>query len=214
VNRRALGGAAAAAALFAVGAAFWLARPWEPPVVKQGEALPFDEKVELHFVDEETGEAETWKLEKKVTTREESLGSLSLPEPDPAARDAVPDESARTLDALALEAWKSHDIEGAMKHFEAAIAADPDDLVPRWHYGRLLTLMTDYERARPHLERAAALGSDDPQIWLDLQTLYERSLNLELAEAARERAEALSGGREIRQHEMGYYEIEGASSFP
>jgi Flp pilus assembly protein TadD len=74
--------------------------------------------------------------------------------------------------------------------------------------------MTDYGRARPHLERAAELAPDDPQVWLDLQTLYERSLVLELADAARERARALAGGREIRQNQMGYYEIEGEAAIP
>jgi Flp pilus assembly protein TadD len=74
--------------------------------------------------------------------------------------------------------------------------------------------MTDFERALPHLERAAELAPDDPQAWLDLQTVYERMLRLDRAIEARERAEALAGGREIRQDPMGYYEVEGAPSFP
>ncbi len=201
-------------ALCAIAGLVWLAQPRGQQVVREGEALPFDEKVEMRFVDEKTGAAETWKLEKKVTTREEAVGELSLPEPDPAAAGHEPDESARTLDAMALEAWKSGDVERAIERFEAAIAADPDDRVPRSHYGRLLTLATDYERARPHLERAAELAPDDPQVWLDLQTLYERSLRIELALEARVRAEALAKGRPIRQDPMGYYEIEGAPSFP
>ena len=206
--------AAAAGALIALAALAWILRPWEPRVVEEGEALPLDEKVEMRFVDEETGETETWKLEKKATTREEALGDLSLPEPDPAPPDREPDESARTLDAIALEDWKRGDVERAIQRFEAAIAADPDDRVPRSHYGRLLSLATDYERARPHLERAAELAPEDPQVWLDLQTLYERSMRLELAFQARERAEALAGGREIRQNPMGYYEIEGSPPVP
>jgi tetratricopeptide (TPR) repeat protein len=212
VRRRALG--AAAAALAALAALVWLSRPREPRVVGEGEALPYDEPVEMRFVDEQTGETETWKLQKEVTTREESVGDLSLPEPDPAPANREPDESARTLDAIALEEWKRGEIERAIERFEEAIAADPDDRVPRSHYGRLLTLATDYERARPHLERAAELAPEDPQAWLDLQTLYERSMRLELALEARQRAEALSGGREIRQTPMGYYEIDGAPSFP
>jgi tetratricopeptide (TPR) repeat protein len=212
VSRRGLG-AIGAAALLALAVLLWLARERGPRVVEEGEALPFDEPVEMRFVDEASGATETWKLEKKVTTREESLGA-SLPEPDPTASDREPDESARTLDAIALEAWKSGDLESAVRRFEEAIAADPDDRVPRSHYGRLLTLMTDYERALPHLERAAALAPDDPQAWLDLQTLYERALRLDRAIEARERAEALAGGRAIRQDPMGYYEIEGAPSFP
>jgi tetratricopeptide (TPR) repeat protein len=212
VRRRALAGLAAAA-LLALAALAWFLRPREPRVVGEGEALPFDEKVEMRFVDKETGETETWKLQKKVTTREEAVGDVSLPEPDPTPPDE-PGESARALDAVALESWKSGDIEQAMQRFEEAIAVDPDDRVPRSHYGRLLTLATDYERARPHLERAAELAPDDPQVWLDLETLYERSLRLEQAIEARKRADALAGGREIRQHPMGYYEIDGAPSFP
>ena len=97
----------------------------------------------------------------------------------------------------ALEEWKHGDIAKAVELFEQAVAADPDDRVPRSHLGRLLTLMTDYERALPHLERAAALAPDDPQVWLDLQTLYERSQRLDGAFEARARAEALAQGRPI-----------------
>ena len=213
MSRRTLVGLAAAA-LVALAALVWYARSREPQVLAEGEPLPLGKKVEVRFVDEETGASETWKLEKKTTTREESVGKLTLPEPDPAPADREPDESARTLDAIALETWKGGDVLRALEVFEQAVAADPDDRVPRSHYGRLLTLATDYARALPHLERAAELAPDDPQVWLDLQTLYERSLRLELAIEARERAEALAGGREIRQDPMGYYEIEGAPSFP
>jgi len=212
VSRRSLG-AVAAAALLALAALVCQLRSREPRVLAEGDALPLGRKVEMRFVDE-TGAAETWKLEKKETTREESVGKLRLPEPDPAPAGREPDESARTLDAMALEAWKSSDIGRALELFEQAVAADPDDWAPRSHYGRLLTLMTDYERALPHLERVAELAPDDPQAWLDLQTLYERTLRLEVADQARERAEGLAGGRAIRQNPMGYYEIEGAPSFP
>jgi tetratricopeptide (TPR) repeat protein len=204
----------AGAALLALAALAWQLRARDPRALAEGEPLPLGRKVEMRFVDGEGGASETWKLEKKTTTREESVGPLRLPEPGPAPADRAPDESVRTLDAMALEAWKASDIPRTLELFEQAIAADPDDRVPRSHYGRLLTLMTDYERALPHLERAAELAPDDPQVWLDLQTLYERSLRLDLALEARERAEALAKGREIRQNPMGYYEIEGSPSFP
>jgi tetratricopeptide (TPR) repeat protein len=197
-----------------VAALAWSLRPQGPRVVEEGEALPLDEPVEMRFVDEGTGETETWKLQKKVTTREEAVGDVALPEPDPNPPEHQPIESARTLDALALEDWKGGDLSKAAERFEAAIAADPDDRVPRSHYGRLLTLATDYPRALPHLERAAELAPDDPQVWLDLQTLHERALRLDLALDARRRAEELAGGRAITQNPMGYYEIEGAASFP
>jgi tetratricopeptide (TPR) repeat protein len=214
VSRRALASIAALSFAVLAGVVWWFGTPRGPRVVEQGTPLPFDQPVEMRFHNEETGETETWKLEKKTTTREEALGTVQLPEPDPAGKGHAPDESARTLDGLALEAWKSGDIEGAMQRFEAAIAADPDDRVPRSHYGRLLTLMTDYDAARPHLERAAALAPEDPQVWLDLRSFYERTLLLDQSWEARARAEALAGGRAITQDEMGLYQVEGAASFP
>jgi tetratricopeptide (TPR) repeat protein len=196
------------------GALWWLAAPRGPSVVEPGTALPMDQPVEMRFHDEETGETETWKLEKKVTTREESLGKQALPDPDPAAEDHQPSESARALDGLALEAWKQSDLAKALDLFEQAVAADPDDRVPRSHYGRLLMLAADYGAARPHLERAAALAPEDPQAWLDLQSLYERMQLLDLSWEARARAEALAGDRPITHDELGLYQVEGASWYP
>ena len=107
------------------------------------------------------------------------MGAAPLPEPDPAGADHQPDESARALDGLALQAWRQSDLQQALQLFEKAVAADPDDRVPRSHYGRLLLLATDYDAARPHLERAAELAPEDPQVWLDLQSLYERTQRLD-----------------------------------
>ncbi len=214
MSRRALASIAALSLAALAGVVWWFGTPRGPRVVEEGTPLPFDQPVEMRFHDEETGETETWKLEKKTTTREEALGSVPLPEPDPAGKDHTPDESARALDGLALEAWKQSDIQQALQLFEQAVAADPDDRVPRSHYGRLLTLMTDYDAARPHLERAAALAPEDPQVWLDLQSFYERTQQLDQSWKARERAEALAGGRAITQDEMGLYQVEGAASFP
>ena len=188
--------------------------PTGPRVVEEGAPLPFDQPVEMRFHDEKTGDTETWKLEKKITTREEAVGTVKLPEPDPAGKDHEPRESARALDGLGLEAWKQGDLQQALQLFEQAVAADPDDRVPRSHYGRLLMLATDYDAARPQLERAAALAPDDPQVWLDLQSFYERAQLLDLSWEARARAEALAGGRAITQDEMGLYQIEGASWYP
>jgi tetratricopeptide (TPR) repeat protein len=105
----------------------------------------------------------------------------------------VPDESARALDGAALEDWKHGNLTDALAGFDRAIAADPDDRVPRSHAGRLLSLMTDYAQALPHLERAAQLAPEDPQVWLDLASLYERSQRLDASFEARARAEALAG---------------------
>lgn len=211
---RTTGALVVALCLAVLVAGAWWARSRPARVVEAGEPLPFDRSVERHFPGDAPGETETWTLEKKRTAREESLATAPLPTPDPAAGDHVPDESARTLDGLALEAWKTGDIGRAAELFEESIAADPHDRVPRSHLGRLLTLATDYERALPHLERAAQLAPDDPQVWLDLQSVYERTLSLDRALEARRRAEQLSGGRTIVRNEMGVYELEGGESFP
>ena len=75
-------------------------------------------------------------------------------------------------------------------------------------------LGTEYEAARPQLERAAALAPEDPQVWLDLQSFYERVQLLDHSWQARARADALAGDRPITQDEMGLYHIEGASWYP
>jgi tetratricopeptide (TPR) repeat protein len=202
------------AALFALAAIVWLDRARGPRVVAEGEPLPFGEKVEMRFHEAQSGESETWKLEKRETTREQSVGAVELPEPDPAPPDRAPDESARALDGLGIAAWRQGDVAKAAEQLEQAVAADPDDRVPRSHLGRLLTVMTDYERALPHLERAAALAPDDPQVWLDLRSLYERTQRLEPAFAARARAEALANGRPIVQDWAGFWTLEGAETIP
>ena len=202
-----------AAVLGALAAIVWLERPRGPKVVAEGAPLPLDEKVEMRFKNDD-GQTETWKLEKKETTREEAIAPIAMPEPDPRAGAHEPNDSARALDAQALETWKHGDVAKALELFEQSVAADPDDRVPRSHAGRLLTLMTDYEHALPHLERAAALAPDDPQVWLDLQTLYQRAERLAAAFEARARADALLGGRRVVQDEQGFYRLEDEPAFP
>jgi tetratricopeptide (TPR) repeat protein len=197
-----------AGALIALAALVWLERPRGPRVIAEGEPLPYDEKVELRFDDE------TWKLEKRETTREEAIRPIAMPEPDPTAARHEPDESARALDASGLEAWKHGDLALALESLEKAVATDPDDAVPRSHLGRLLTLMAENAQALPHLERAAQLTPDDPQVWLDLQSLYERSQRLDAALEARRRAEAVAGGRAIIQNEQGLYQLADTPSVP
>jgi tetratricopeptide (TPR) repeat protein len=196
------------------GGAWWLVVGRGPRVVEPGAPLPMGQPVEMHFRDGESGESEVWKLEKKTTTREEAVGTPALPEPDPARADHQPDESARALDGLALQAWRQGDLQQALELFGKAVAADPDDRVPRSHYGRLLTLATDYAAALPHLERAAELAPEDPQVWLDLQSLYERTQRLDQSWEARARAEELADGRPISQDELGLYRVEGSDWGP
>lgn len=160
------------------------------------------------------GKPEAWKLSKQEIPREK------LPEqvlPQPAPRQRPPDagtDSARALAAQALEAWKQGDLRQALADFDAAVAADPDDAQVRTRYGRLLTLMTDYERAYPQLARAAELAPSDPQVWLDLETLFEKSVLLERANDARAQAEQLAGGATITRDENGFYFLEGTRLLP
>ena len=155
------------------------------------------------------GKPEAWKITKQEVPREK-LPDLVLPKPAP--RTTPEDdrtESARALDAQAMEAWKHGDIQGALDKFEAAVKADPEDPEPHSDYGRLLTLMTDYKNAQTHLERAAQLRPGSPQVWLDLATFYERNTLLERAAYARQKAEQLAGGQNIVRDANGFWILEG-----
>jgi tetratricopeptide (TPR) repeat protein len=121
---------------------------------------------------------------------------------------------ARALNTKALSAWKQGDILAALDYFEAAVASDPEDWLPRADYGRLLVLMTNYDEAGPHLMHAAALDPENPRIWLDLYSYYQRTLDLELALEARKRAQELTGRDAIRQHPSGLWTLEADSIFP
>jgi predicted Zn-dependent protease len=213
VSRRALA-LTLASTLIVLALIVWLARPRRPRVVAEGEALPYGEKVEMRFRDEKTGETETWTLEKRETTREEATQPIELPQPDPAAADHPPSESARALDGLALEQWKGGDVAKALELFEQAVAADPDDRVPRSHLGRLLMRISAYERALPHLERAAALAPEDPQVWLDLASLYEVTQHYDAESDANRRAEALANGRPIAKDWAGFWKVDGSEDLP
>ena len=187
--------------------------PSEPRVVAPGRPLPMDEEVRLRFVDEETGEEEHWTVRKRETGPEERSGR-PLPEPDPNAGRHRPDESSRTLSGMALESWKRGEVRRAMEQFEQAIEVDPDDPLPRTQYGRLLLHAMAYNDSLPQLERAAELRPDDPQIWLDLASLHEKTLQLDRSWAAKRRAEELADGREIRREEAGFWVIGDTSIYP
>jgi tetratricopeptide (TPR) repeat protein len=213
--KRSVVAGSAALLLVSAGAAFWLARDRVPTVAAPDEPLPWNEQVELHFPADEDGETDTWVVTKKETSREESLkGSGALPEPAHAEEDRVADEAARALTDHARGAWRSGDLTKAIELYAKAVEADPDDWVPHAQYGRMLAMMREDARAGPILERAAALAPGDPQRWLDLQTFYERTLQLDLAFKARERADALSRGRSIERDWAGFYTIEGSEEIP
>jgi len=197
--------------LIVVGVLFWRMRD---PGIPTGEvAVPMGETVERVFSDAE-GNPEVWTLSKREAKHEEIVAEML---PAAAPREEPPDErtdSARALDARALEAWKAGNLREALDLFEAAVAADPDDWVPRSDYGRLLVMMTDYETAGPHLERAAELNPDSPRVWLDLYSYYQRSMQLELGFYARERAQELADGEPIVQDWSGLWRLEGDSIGP
>jgi adenylate cyclase len=186
-----------------------------PPVAGLEKPLPMDESVDLRWTDEESGAEEVWKVTKRATDPEDRVPSPAMPEPDPNAGSHVPDESARTLHAMGLESWKRGEIVEAMAQLREAIEVDPDDPLPRTQYGRLKMLAMEYSEALPHLERAAALQPSDPQVWLDLATLYEKALVIERAWEAHRRAEELVGDGAIHQDEIsGFWVIEGTSIYP
>jgi len=200
------------ALLLCVAAALlWWAR--EAPIPGGEVPVPTGETVERALPDAE-GKPEVWTITRREVDRED-LKAEALPRPAP--RDDEPGahtDSARALDAQALESWRQGDVRGAVERFEAAIAADPDDWLPRSDYGRLLLLMTDYERAWTQLERASELAPDSPRVWVDLLNFYERNLLFERAGYARQRAEQLAGGREIVQDETGLWRLADDSIFP
>ena len=137
--------------------------------------------------------------------------------PRRAPRDTAPGphtDSARALDARALEAWKHGELEEALNLFAAAVEADPDDAIPRSNYGRLLLLMTANEQSFAQLERAAELTPDDPRVWVDLLSYYERNILLERASYARQRARELADPPGLVRDETGLWRLEGESIFP
>jgi tetratricopeptide (TPR) repeat protein len=175
--------------------------------------VPLGKTVRQMLPDAE-GNPSEWTLTKREVPREELTGSAL---PAPAPRTTPPDartESARALEGEALEAWKHGKVETALEKFEAAVSADPDDAQVRGSYGRLLMLMTVHAKAYPHLARAAELEPDDPQVWVDLLSFYERNGLPGLAVEARQKAEDLAGGRKIEQDATGLYVLEGGKIFP
>jgi tetratricopeptide (TPR) repeat protein len=176
--------------------------------------VPMGETV-TQILPDASGKPQAWKLTKREVPLEK-LPDMVLPAPRPrtAPLDPARAESARALNGEALESWKHGDIKTALAKFEAAVKADPDDAEPRTQYGRLLTLMTDYDRAYPQLARAAELKPEDPQVWLDLATVYEKGVLLERAAYARQRAERLAQGATIERDDNGFYFLKGGKLFP
>lgn len=161
-------------------------------------------ETEVQQIRREDGTVENWtytKDELPEHTRSEAPMAAALP----------PTGAATVANEQALNAWSTGDIRGAIDLFEKAIAADPNDPVPHSNYGRRLTAMLAYEQALPLLLRASELSPDDPQVWLDLLTLYEKSLQFSRANAARQRAQELAGDRAMVRNDYGAWLLEGNS---
>ena len=161
-------------------------------------------------VEQEDGEIENWKLKKTYVPREK-LPDLVLPQPeeDSSEQNGVQSQLAKN----ATESWRTGNIREAIEIFDQAIKENPDDVSALSSYGRLLTMMSAKSEALPHLERAAELTPNDPQVWLDLATLYERSILLERALYAKETAEKLANGRTIFRNQRGFWVLDGVT-FP
>ncbi|MEM1111597.1 MAG: hypothetical protein AAGI11_06795 [Pseudomonadota bacterium] len=121
---------------------------------------------------------------------------------------------SRDLRGRAGGAWREGDIRTAMTFYEMAIAKDPRDPLPRSEYGRLLTLMASYDVALPHLKEAAVLNPEQPQVWLDLYSYYQRTLQLAASFEARARARALADQTSIIQDTSGLWRLENTSIQP
>lgn len=154
-------------------------------------------------------ESATEKVPAEITTE----APATDPATDSSEKELAGDEasSGALLNQLAVNAWHSGDIEGAMALFEQAIDAAPDDAAAHSNYGRLLTLMTAFDQALPLLERARELTPDDAQTWLDLATLYERAQYLDKSWEARAQAEALVGSNAITRDDLGRFIVQGNS---
>jgi len=172
-------------------------------------------QTEQRTLTDDQGEPRVWTLTKHEVARDQ-FDDLALPAADPAPAVAAPEatERARMLDDAAVESWKRGDVAGALDKFKAALAADPNHVRTRSDYGRLLTLMLDYKEALPHLERAAELDPENPRVWVDLLSYYERNTLLERALYARQRAEQLAGGRKLERDPSGLWVLEGDTVLP
>lgn len=193
------------------GVLFWQFRDRTPP---PGEVPVAIGETTQRVLPDTEGKPQVWTISKRELAIED-LPDRVLPQPAP--RNTAPGphtDSARALDARALEAWKHGELEEALSLFAAAVEADPDDAIPRSNYGRLLLLMTAHEQALPQLERAAELTPDDPRVWVDLLSYYERNILLERASYARQRARELASPRGLVRDETGLWRLEGESIFP
>ena len=112
------------------------------------------------------------------------------------------------------KAWREGDIRSAASFYEMAIAVDPNDAQAHQEYGRMLVMITNYPSAKPHLEQAANLKPDNAQVWLDLYSYYQRTLQLAKAQEAKAKAVAIAGADAIEQDRSGLWRTREGSIHP
>ncbi len=166
------------------------------------------EAVSQTIVDDE-GRTQTWQVTKREVPADKRAERVLPLAAEPVEANEELNQAALLLNDRAMRAWETGDIRGALELFRAAVADQPGVAKPYTNYGRLLTQMVALQEALPLLERAAELAPDDPQVWLDLQTLYERAILLERAFYARKKAEELVPGWRIVRDERGFWVLEG-----
>jgi Flp pilus assembly protein TadD len=123
-------------------------------------------------------------------------------------RRADPPAPSGVLAAEAEVAWEDGDKGSALTLLSRAVADRPESADARSRFGRRLMRVTAFELAQEHLEKAAELSPNDPQVQLDLVTLYEKTGDADRAAEARERAKSLSPGSTVIQDEQGFYTFE------
>lgn len=158
---------------------------------------------------DEDGKTQVWQVTKSELPSDKRAERVLPVAEEPVEVNEKLNQSALLLNELAMRAWETGDIRGALEFFRAAVLESPQVAAPYTNYGRLLTQMASLEEALPLLERAAALAPDEPQVWLDLQTLYERAVLLERAHYARKKAEQLAPGWPIVRDDRGFWMLEG-----
>lgn len=173
------------------------------------ERRPFDKpqpvamgETQVQTIRDEDGNIERWTYAKSEMSRTPQLEVVAV-------AAAPPTGAADLFNEQALNAWNRGDIRAALSLFEDAIAADPNDPTPHSNYGRRLTVMVAYDEALPLLSRATELSPDDPQVWLDMLTLYDKTLQFQQANLVRQRARALAGGREFVRNDQGAWLLDG-----
>ena len=112
------------------------------------------------------------------------------------------------------KSWREGDLDAAAMFYRLAIDVDPADAQAHQEYGRMLVMSMRYSNALPHLETASQLKPQEPQIWLDLLSYYERTLQVEKAIKARAKAAELAGREAIEQDRSGLWRTRTGSIHP